>query len=139
MAPPLHKAIQKPAAFADKVDKYIAQCLVKDDSGKDTLISLVGLALYIGCDKDSLLRWSKHDALLEHDSKRLIYGAIKRAKQHSEIQLQNDCYKNRNAMSLALAKCMYGYVETQHIKNEHSGGVEINVTSAIPKPTASTN
>jgi len=133
MAPPLHKAIQDARKFADKVDKYIAQCLVKDDSGKDTLITMAGLALHMACDKESLVRWSKSDALLKHDPQRFIYNALKKAKASSEQQLAQDCYRNRNAMSLALAKCMYGYVEQQHVKHEHTGGVELSIATGVPK------
>ena len=138
MAPPLHKAIQDPRKFAAMVDRYIETCLIKDDSGKDDLISLVGLALSIGCDKDSLLRWSQEDALLEHDPGRSIYGAIKKAKLASEQQLQRSCYKDRNAMSLALAKCMYGYVEQQHVKHEHAGGLQLVVSTGVPSPDTDT-
>ena len=138
MAPPLHKAIQSPAGFSTSVDAYIAACLVKDDSGKDTLITMAGLSLALACDKESLVRWTEKygpnsdgDALL-HDPDRQIYNALKRAKQHSEQQLQQDCYRNRNAMSLALAKCMYGYVEQQHIKHDVKGSVSISVDFGVP-------
>ena len=139
MAAKLHRSIQDPKRFALLVDDYIKQCLQKDDNGKDTLISMVGLALHLGCDKDSILRWV--DVYKEpsgHDPDCLIYGAIKRAKHASEHQLQQDCYQNRNAMSLALAKCMFGYVEAQHIKHDVQGNVAISVATGVPSATDGT-
>ena len=133
MAPPLHKAIQKPKRFAELVDKYIAACLVKDDSGKDDLITMCGLALALRCDKESLVRWSdKYSGVSDHDPELLIHNAIKRAKLASEQQLTRDCYRNRNTMSLALAKCMHGYVEAQHIKHDVQGGVSLMVDTGVP-------
>ena len=128
MAGKLHKAIADPRKFADNVDAYIKQCLQKDDSGKDMLISIVGLAVYLGTYKQRLHEWiERYKEPTEHDPDCLIADSLKRAKAASELQLQQDCYRNRNAMSLALAKCMYSYVEQQHVKHEHSGGVSMSV------------
>ena len=137
MAPPLHKAIQKPARFAELVDAYVNACLIRDDAGKDTLITMAGLALHLGCDKDSLLNWvDRYAEATEHDPQCLIFGALKKAKAASEQQLEQECYRNKNAMALALGKCMYGWVEQQHVKVNHTGGVQVVVASAIPQPKA---
>jgi len=135
MAPPLHKAIKSPQRFAELVDGYVQQCLIKDDKGKDSLITVCGLALALDCDKGQISKWlAKYEEPTEHDPDCLIAHAIKRAKAHSEHQLQQDCYKSRNSVSLALAKCMYGYVEQQHtIKHEVSGDVRISIDFGVPE------
>ena len=133
MAPPLHEAIASPKRFAAQADKYIAKCLEKDEKGKDTLITMVGLALHMKCDKQSLLNWiERYEKATVHDPDRLIFGAIKKAKAASELQLQQDMYSNRNAMSLALAKCMYGYVETQHVKVDANVSGSLTVCTGVP-------
>jgi len=134
MAPALHKAIASPKGFAKSIDKFIQAC--KD---KEELATIVGLALALECNKDSLNRWAdKYSQVTEHDPHLLIYGALKKVKDFGEWQLTQKCYTKNAAMSLALGKCMFGWVEQQHVKHEHSGGISVSVASNIPGPLATT-
>ena len=83
MAPKLHKAIASPKRFAESIDAFIAKCEAQED-----LATIVGLALHLGCDKDSLNRWvTKYEEPTEHDPQCLIYGALKKVKAFGEQQL----------------------------------------------------
>ena len=134
MAKPLHKCIQSPQAFSELVDAYIAACLVKDDKGRfSELITVVGFAMHAGCHKGQISEWHKcYSEPNEHDPQHLIPDAIKRLKEASEWQLTQGCFKDRNAMALALGKCMHGWVEQQHVKHEHDGNVSITVSTGVP-------
>jgi len=129
MAAQLHKAIKSPQGFADSVDKYIEHCKASEE-----LATIVGLSLALDCDKGQLSKWlDKYSKPNEHDSKGLIAHAIKRVKAYSEHQLTQECFKKNKAMALALGKCMHGWVEQQHVKHEHTGGVELSIATGVPK------
>ena len=137
MAPPLHKAIQDPAAFARAVDAYLSACLVKNDAGKDTsLITLTGLGIAVGVyDKTRWSAWSdRFGELPESDPQHLIAKAIKRCKAMSEYQLQQGAVTDRNSMALALGKCMHGWVEQQHVKVDGAIHGSIAVVTGVSGP-----
>jgi len=132
MAPPLHKAIQKPDGFSLQIDKYIADCIASKK-----LPTIVGAALYLGCNKDQLAVWSDKygpgavESARLHDPNQTIPSAIKRLKQCSEDILVNKLFEsssNQNAMFLL--KCMHKYVEHANvIKHDVSvkGTLSLNV------------
>ena len=134
MAPPLHKAIQDPKKFSRSIDAFIKQC-----EDREELATIVGLALFLGCDKDSLNRWvEKYSEVTEHDPDRHIYGALKKVKAYGESQLQQKCYSKNAAMSLALGKCMFGWVEQQHVKVDAKVAGDITVVTGVPDLTSYT-
>lgn len=128
MAPKLHKAIADPKRFAKLVQEYMDECTAKEE-----LATIVGLALKLDCDKGQLSKWAeKYGKPCEHDPEGLIAHAYKKVKAFGEQQLTQKCYSKNAAMSLALGKCMFGWVEQQHVKHEHSGGVTIAVATGVP-------
>jgi len=136
MAPPLHRAIQSPERFADSVDAYIAACLTKDDSGKDSdIISIAGLALALGCNKDMIARWrDKYSEPTEHDPQCLIGSALKKLNDSSEQQLERQAVLGRNSMALVLGKIKHKWVEEQHIKHDVKASGSISVITGVSKP-----
>jgi len=139
MAPPLHKAIQKPAAFQKAVRAYIKRC-THDDAGnaldKPALATLEGLSLATGVyNKQRWSEWLERYSADKWEGKpeRLIADAIKEVKLFSEQQLKQECFRSNKAMALALGKCMHGWVEQQHVKHEHTGGVELSIATGVPK------
>jgi hypothetical protein len=134
MAPPLHKAIQDPAAFAVAGDAYIAACLTKTDGGKDSdIISIAGFAVMQGCAREMLSDWvERYKEPTVHDPQCHIANAIKRLKATSELQLEREAVLGRNSMALALGKCKHGWIEAQHVKVEGKVSGSIAVVTGVP-------
>jgi hypothetical protein len=140
MAPPVHKAIRDPKAFMQVIDGFIQSC-THDDTGKPLdkpiLATLEGLSLATGVYHRQ--RWSEwlekySDGKYEGKPQRLIADAIKKVKLFSEQQLKQKCFSSNSGTSLALGKCMFNWIEQQHVKHEHSGGVNLVIGTGVPKP-----
>ena len=124
-----HKLISPPENLGRAVDEFIKSC-----TERGVYPYVTRFALEHGIHKDTLSEWARKHKKSGYDPDGHIARAVKRLRDANELELLDKLGKSKaDSNAMFLLKCNHGYVEEQHVKHEHTGGVTIEVNTGVPE------
>ena len=130
--PKMHKYTKDPQLLKRDIEAYLSERVQAEKTPH-----MIGMAIALGIHRQRLHDWIEtySEERWRDKPQAVIPDILKIAKQACEGGLLDQVlHSSKPVGAMFVLKSNYGYIESQHVKHEHSGGVQLVVATGVPSP-----